>query len=101
MYELPKNLINEFIVFLNNFDLDLFCDGTFIEKGLSKNILNRNPLEALRQMDDIIKKYNLTPLKSKDLVSTGTLTKPYNIKENQKWSIKSKFKFLNNFSVKF
>ena len=101
MYKLPKNLINEFIVFLNNFDLDLFCDGTFIEKGLSKNILNRNPLEALRQMDDIIKKYNLTPLKSKDLVSTGTLTKPYNIKENQKWSIKSKFKFLNNFSVKF
>ena len=101
LIDIPKNSINEFIEFLNDFDLSLFCDGALIEKGLSKNILNKNPLEALRQMDKIIKKYNLTPLKNNDLVSTGTLTKPYDIKEKQKWSFESKSKFLNNFSVKF
>ena len=101
MTDLPRNSINEFLEFLNNFDLDLFCDGSLIEKGFSKNILNNNPLEALRQMEIIIKKYNLSPLKSNDLVSTGTLTKPYNIKEKQEWKIESKFKFLKNFVIKF
>ena len=101
MIEIPNNSIDEFLNFINDFELSLYCNETLIEKGYSKNILNKSPLEALRQMDKIIKKYNLTPIKNDDLISTGTLTKPYDIKENQKWSIKSNNKFLKNFKVIF
>ena len=101
MLTIPKENLKEFLFFLKNFDFNLFCDDIFFEKGLSKNILNKNPLEALRQMDIVIKKYNLSPLDKNDLISTGTLTMPYIVKKNQTWKIESKLDFFKNFSVEF
>jgi 2-oxo-3-hexenedioate decarboxylase len=87
---------------LSNFNITLSCNGKEVDKGHASNILEVGPLEALRHI--LLDSRNLgrqVILNPGDLVSTGTLTGAFSIKDDEVWSTELHGIRLRGIEVKF
>jgi 2-oxo-3-hexenedioate decarboxylase len=71
---------------LREFTVVLLRDGVEVERGVGTNVLG-GPLASLRHMVHASRRYpGQTPLRSGDLVSTGTLTPALPVKPGERWT---------------
>lgn len=86
---------------LETFTITLSCDGNVRERGQGSNVLG-SPLKAVAHLIDVIAKQpHASPLKSGELVTTGTLTAALPIHAGQNWTTKLKGIALPGISVSF
>ena len=75
---------------LQDFEVELFKDGTKVDQGKGSNVLG-SPINALRRLTELLEKDELnSPLQEGEVVTTGTLTKACPIKNGELWSTKIK-----------
>ena len=86
---------------LETFMITLSCDGNLRERGQGSNVLG-SPLRAVAYLIDVIaKEPEASPLKSGELVTTGTLTPALPIHAGQNWTTKLNGIALPGISVSF
>jgi 2-oxo-3-hexenedioate decarboxylase len=70
---------------LATFEIDLYRDGTHMDHGLARNVLD-GPLSALRHLVKLLADDPINPpLAAGELVTTGTLTRAFPIEARQHW----------------
>ena len=87
---------------LSSFNITLSCNGKKVDEGHASNILEVRPLEALRNI--LVNSKNLgrnITLNPGDLVSTGTLTGAFSVRDNEIWKTELHGIKLNNIEIKF
>jgi 2-oxo-3-hexenedioate decarboxylase len=71
---------------LNTFTVTLFRDGEEIDKGCGSNVLD-GPLSALRHLIDVLANDSANPpLAAGEIVTTGTLTRAFPVRDGETWS---------------
>lgn len=86
---------------LNDFQIDLGCDGRLIDHGHAKNVLE-GPLSALRHLVELLERDPVNPpLASGEIISTGTLTKAMPIASGETWTAKASGIALDGVAVRF
>jgi len=96
-----KRLGADVVEDIENFTITLSCDGEVREQGKGSNALG-SPLKAVAHLISVIAKQPHTPpLKSGEMVITGTLTAAYPIHPSQTWSTNLKGIALSGITVTF
>jgi 2-keto-4-pentenoate hydratase len=86
---------------LNDFQIDLGCDGRLIDHGHAKNVLE-GPLSALRHLVELLERDPVNPpLASGEIISTGTLTKAMPIASGETWTAKPSGILLDGVAIRF
>jgi 2-oxo-3-hexenedioate decarboxylase len=71
---------------LKSFEIDLFRNGTLIDRGRAANVLD-GPLSALRHFNDLLgADPGNPPLAAGEIVTTGTLTRAFPVAPGETWS---------------
>ena len=71
---------------LQTFQIELACDGTTIDVGCGANVLD-SPLSALRHAIKVIANDpDADPISADEVVTTGTVTRAFPVKQGQTWS---------------
>jgi 2-oxo-3-hexenedioate decarboxylase len=71
---------------LAEFKIELFCNGQIMDRGEAANVLD-GPLKVLAYLTDTLARdsYN-PPLAVGEILSTGTLTRAFDIKADESWT---------------
>jgi len=86
---------------LPQFEVELYCDGTLMERGYGSNVLE-GPLSAVRYLVELLARDpSNPPLAAGEIVSTGTLTRAFPVKAGEIWTTKLKGIDLEGVSLKF
>ena len=71
---------------LSTFEIDLSCNGRFIDRGYARNVLD-GPLSALRHLSGLLADDPVNPpLAAGEIVTTGTLTKAMPVVAGETWT---------------
>jgi 2-keto-4-pentenoate hydratase len=71
---------------LSTFEIDLSCDGRFVDRGCAGNVLD-GPLTALRHLIGLLAGDPVNPpLAAGEIVTTGTLTKAMPVVAGENWT---------------
>lgn len=71
---------------LENFSVDLSCNGKLKETGFGRNVLG-SPLAAVKHLLKVLStQADAEPIQAGELITTGTLTKAYPIAPGETWS---------------
>lgn len=86
---------------LSAFEIDLYCDGRYIDRGHASNVLD-GPLQALRHLVTLLTgdPFN-PPLAAGEIVSTGTLTKAMPILSGENWTASPSGIALDGIALRF
>lgn len=78
---------------LKNFELELYCNNKFLEKGFGYNVLS-SPLEAIIYLLKVLKTQEFSkPLQKGEIITTGTITDAFLLKSGDIY--KSKISGIN------
>jgi len=70
---------------LTRFEIGLYCDGTLMDRGQARNVLD-GPLSALRHLNDLLAKdRHNPPLAAGEIVTTGTVTRAFPVAPGESW----------------
>jgi 2-keto-4-pentenoate hydratase len=68
------------------FDIDLYCNGTLVDRGSAANVLE-GPVSALRHLVALLSRDPKNPpLAAGEIVTTGTLTRAMPVQPDETWS---------------
>lgn len=91
----------EFLSQLQNFEIDLFCNGKLVDKGKGSNVLG-SPIKALRHLVELLAKQTLHPqIMPGEVITTGTLTKALPINDGDVWDTHLRGIDLKGYRVRF
>ncbi len=86
---------------LPEFEVELFCDGTLMDRGRGSNVLE-GPLSVVRHVTGLLKSDpDNPPLAAGDLFATGTLTRALPVNAGETWTTKLKGIALTGISLRF
>lgn len=86
---------------LSAFEIDLYCDGRYIDRGHAKNVLDC-PLQALRHLVTLLTADPFNPpLAAGEVVSTGRLTKAMPILPGENWTASPSGIALDRIALRF
>ncbi|KXT10013.1 hypothetical protein AC579_1231 [Pseudocercospora musae] len=90
-----------FLQSLQDFEVRLYRDGKELDSGHGHNVLG-SPIKALRHLTELLAKdeYN-KPLEAGEVVTTGTLTRAFPIRNGEHWSTKLKGLDLPGLNLRF
>ncbi len=92
---------DEWLRALTGFEIELLCDGKFMDKGHALNVLE-GPLSTLRYVMDLLAHDpDNPPLAAGEIVSTGTLTRALPVKPGETWTTRLKGIALEDASLRF
>ncbi|MDE2430336.1 MAG: 4-oxalocrotonate decarboxylase, partial [Burkholderiales bacterium] len=70
---------------LANASVSLSCDGSLLSAGFGSNVLD-SPLHAIWYLHELLKSQpHFPPLKEGEIITTGTWTDAYPVREGQSW----------------
>jgi 2-oxo-3-hexenedioate decarboxylase len=91
----------EWLRALPEFEVELFCDGTLMDRGRGSNVLE-GPLSVVRHVTGLLESDPDNPsLAAGDLFATGTLTRALPVKAGETWTTKLKGIALEGISLRF
>jgi 2-oxo-3-hexenedioate decarboxylase len=91
----------EWLRALPEFEVELFCDGTLMDRGRGSNVLE-GPLSVVRHVTGLLETDPDNPsLAAGDLFATGTLTRALPVKAGETWTTKLKGIALEGISLRF
>lgn len=92
---------NEWQRELSTFEVDLYRDGMLVRRGGGSLVLD-SPLKALRHLVELLANdpYN-PPLRSGEVISTGTLTVAMPVKPGEHWTAKAEGIPLEEITIRF
>ncbi len=71
---------------LSTLEIDLYRNGTFVDRGRASNVLD-GPVSALRHLIDLLAADPVnSPLAAGEIVTTGTLTRAFPVAAGEVWS---------------
>ena len=105
LYVGPPQFLSELgsdpISVLESFSLTLSCDGRHIETGKGKNVLG-SPLAAIVHLSSVLAEQpNQAPLKSGEIVTTGTITTAQSVHAGETWQSNVQGIALTGLTVEF
>ena len=74
----------EWLARLGDFEMLLYCDGVFVDRGKGTNVLD-GPLSALAHFVSGLDAVSGGRLKPGDIVTTGTVTRAFPVKAGETW----------------
>ena len=91
----------EWLRALSEFEVELYCDGTLMDRGCGSNVLE-GPLSVIRHVTGLLERdLDNPPLAAGELVATGTLTRALPVKAGETWTTKLKGIALEGISLRF
>ena len=91
----------EWLRALPEFEVELYCDGTLMERGRGSNVLE-GPLSVVRHLTNLLENDpDNPPLAAGEIVATGTLTRALPVKTGETWTTKLKGIQLEGISLRF
>jgi 2-oxo-3-hexenedioate decarboxylase len=91
----------EWLRALPEFEVELYCDGTLMDRGCGSNVLE-GPLSVIRHVTGLLERdLDNPPLAAGELVATGTLTRALPVKAGETWTTKLKGITLEGISLRF
>ena len=91
----------EWLRALPDFEVELYCDGTLMDRGRGSNVLE-GPLSVIRHVTRLLEKDpDNPPLAAGELVATGTLTRALPVNAGETWTTKLKGIALEGISLRF
>jgi 2-oxo-3-hexenedioate decarboxylase len=91
----------EWLRALPAFAVELYCNGTLMERGTGANVLE-GPLSVLRHLADLLARdRDNPPLAGGEIISTGTLTRALPVKAGETWTTKLAGIALEGVSLRF
>jgi len=91
----------EWLRALPEFEVELYCDGTLMDRGFGSNVLE-GPLSVIRHVTALLERdLDNPPLAVGELVATGTLTRALPVKAGETWTTKLKGIALEGISLRF
>lgn len=91
-----KNSIED----LKNFELELYCNNEFLEKGYGYNVLG-SPLEAIIYLQKVLNTQSFAkPIKKGEIITTGTITDAFLLKKGDFYTSKISGINLKNLNLK-
>jgi 2-oxo-3-hexenedioate decarboxylase len=92
---------SEWLRTLASFEIELLCDGKFMDKGHALNVLE-GPLSTICYVMDLLARDpDNPPLAAGEIVSTGTLTRALPVKPGETWTTELKGIALEGISLRF
>ena len=92
---------SEWLRTLASFEIELLCDGKFMDKGHALNVLE-GPLSTICYVMDLLARDpDNPPLAAGEIVSTGTLTRALPVKPGETWTTKLNGIALEGASLRF
>lgn len=86
---------------LANFEIELSRDGVLMERGKAVNVLD-GPLCALRHLVELLAKDSANaPLAAGEIVTTGTVTRAFQVKAGEVWSTRLYGLPLDGIAIRF
>jgi 2-oxo-3-hexenedioate decarboxylase len=86
---------------LTTFEIELFCEGTLMDKGHALNVLE-GPLSTIRYVMDLLARDpDNPPLAAGEIISTGTLTRALPVRPGETWTTELKGIALENATLRF
>src|SRR4029079_16003127 len=92
---------SEWLRTLASFEIELLCDGKFMDKGHALNVLEGPLLTICYVMDLLARDPDNPPLAAGEIVSTGTLTRALPVKPGETWTTDLKGIALEGISLRF
>jgi 2-oxo-3-hexenedioate decarboxylase len=93
--------IPDFIQSLSAFEIELSRDGTAIDHGSGRNVLD-GPLQAIAHLMKVLAAQNLfAPLAAGEIITTGTLTAAWPVAAGQRWETRLQRIGLPGFRLSF
>ncbi|MGB9400126.1 MAG: hydratase [Pseudolabrys sp.] len=90
----------EWLRALPEFEVELYCDGTLMERGRGSNVLE-GPLSVVRHLVGLLAHDpDNPPLAAGEIVATGTLTRALPVKAGQAWATKLKYITLEGINLR-
>lgn len=90
----------EWLRALQEFEVELYCDGTLVDSGRGTNVLE-GPLSVVRYLTGLLARDpDNPPLAAGEIVATGTLTRALSVKPGQTWTTKLKGIALDGISLR-
>jgi 2-keto-4-pentenoate hydratase len=90
----------EWLRALQEFEVELYCDGTLVDSGRGTNVLE-GPLSVVRYLTGLLARDpDNPPLAAGEIVATGTSTRALSVKPGQTWTTKLKGIALDGISLR-
>ena len=91
----------EWLRALPEFEVELYCDGTLMDRGRGSNVLE-GPLSVVRHLTGLLENDpDNPPLAAGEMVATGTLTRALPVKAGETWTTKLTGISLEGISLRF
>ncbi|KAJ9660517.1 hypothetical protein H2198_002453 [Neophaeococcomyces mojaviensis] len=91
----------DFLTQLQNFEIDLFCNGKLVDQGKGSNVLG-SPIKALKHLVELLNDQTLHPqIMPGEIITTGTLTKALPINDGDVWHTHFRGIELGGYRVQF
>src|SRR5262249_14875235 len=91
----------EWLRALPEFEVELYCDGTLMDRGRGSNVLE-GPLSVIRHVTGLLARDPDNPsLAAEEILATGTLTRALPVKAGETWATKLKGIAIKGISLQF